>query len=70
MPEAVRGYIRDRLMLFYTGLSRDAGATLAGQDKATRHNDRVTLASLKAIGALADPMAQALRAGASTTSAR
>lgn len=63
VPDAVRGYIRDRLLLFYTGLSRDAGATLTGQDKATRHNDRVTLASLKAIGALADPMAQALRTG-------
>jgi D-glycero-alpha-D-manno-heptose-7-phosphate kinase len=63
VPGEVHRYIRDRLLLFYTGLSRDAGATLAGQDTATRHNDRVTMDSLKAIGALAEPMAEALRTG-------
>jgi D-glycero-alpha-D-manno-heptose-7-phosphate kinase len=61
VPDAVRRYIRDRLLLFHTGLSRDAGQTLTEQDRATRHGDAATLASLHAIGTLVDPMADALR---------
>lgn len=63
VPEAVRHYVRDRLLLFYTGLSRDAGQTLIEQDRSTRHGDDTTMASLHAIGALAEPMADALRSG-------
>lgn len=63
VPDAVHRYVRDRLMLFYTGLSRDAGQTLTGQDQLTRHGDTVTVSSLHAIGALAGPMLDALRAG-------
>jgi D-glycero-alpha-D-manno-heptose-7-phosphate kinase len=63
VPDAVRGYLRDRLLLFYTGLSRDAGQTLVEQDRSTRQGDTTTMASLHAIGALVAPMADALRAG-------
>lgn len=63
VPEAVKRYIRDRLLLFYTGLSRDAGQTLTEQDRSTRQGDTATLTSLHSIGALVEPMTDALRSG-------
>ncbi|MFF7725833.1 hypothetical protein [Streptomyces sp. NPDC008001] len=63
VPGGVRRYVRDRLLLFYTGMSRDAGQTLTGQDQLTRHGNPVTLSSLHAIGALAERMLDALRSG-------
>lgn len=63
VPDEVRSYIKTRLLLFYTGLSRDAGQTLIEQDRSTRHGDGETMTSLHTIGALVEPMADALRAG-------
>lgn len=60
---AIARYIRDRLMLFYTGMSRDAGQVLTAQDQMTRHGDDSTVSSLRAIRRVADQMLDAVRQG-------
>jgi D-glycero-alpha-D-manno-heptose-7-phosphate kinase len=63
VPASVRAYLRDRLLLFYTGLSRDAGQVLAGQDRMTRHGDRTTVTALHEIRRIAAQMLDVLRSG-------
>lgn len=63
VSETVRRYLRDRLLLFYTGLSRDAGQVLTGQDWMTRYGDTQTVASLHEIHDVATRMLDAIRAG-------
>jgi len=58
---ALAEYIRDRLMLFYTGVSRDAGQVLTVQDQMTRHGDNGTLSLLRAIRRIADQVLDAVR---------
>jgi D-glycero-alpha-D-manno-heptose-7-phosphate kinase len=58
---ALAGYISDRLMLFYTGISRDAGQVLTVQDEMTRHGDDGTISSLWAIRRIADQVLDAVR---------
>lgn len=60
---AIAEYIRDRLMLFYTGISRDAAQVLTVQDQKTRHGDDGTLSALRAIRRLADQMLDSVRQG-------
>jgi D-glycero-alpha-D-manno-heptose-7-phosphate kinase len=60
---ALTEYIRDRLMLFYTGISRDAGQVLAAQDQMTRHGNDRTISSLWAIRRVADQVLDAVRHG-------
>lgn len=56
-------YLRDRLLLFYTGLSRDAGQVLTLQAQQTVRGDRGTVTSLHAIRKVADWVRDAILAG-------
>jgi D-glycero-alpha-D-manno-heptose-7-phosphate kinase len=60
-PPAVVDYLRDRLLLFHTGLSRDAGQVLAVQDQLTRHGNERTIAALRTIRQIAEWMVAAVR---------
>lgn len=59
----VRAYVEDRLLLFYTGLSRDAGHVLTAQDHMTKHGDSSVLNALHAINALVPNMLNAVTTG-------
>lgn len=63
LPAELASYLRDRLMLFYTGLSRDAGQVLTAQAQQTARGDNSTIGSLHAIRKIADRMRDAVRAG-------
>lgn len=54
-------YVNHRLLLFYTGLSRDAAQVLTMQDQQTRHGDRRTVESLHAIRVVADRLLDAIQ---------
>ncbi|MFE7834961.1 hypothetical protein ACFU53_02460 [Streptomyces sp. NPDC057474] len=56
-------YVNERLLLFYTGLSRDAGTVLEDQANRTARGDSGVLASLDAMRALATNMLEAVRHG-------
>lgn len=57
---AVRRHLREGLLLFYTGLSRDAGQVLTAQDRMTRYGHEQTVTALDAIHALAGDMLDAV----------
>jgi D-glycero-alpha-D-manno-heptose-7-phosphate kinase len=59
----VRGYLERRLLLFYTGFSRDAGQVLTAQDRMTRFGDEGTLSVLDAIGGIVPHMREAVTTG-------
>lgn len=59
--EAFEAFVAERLLLFHTGIRRDAAAVLAGQHRRTRRADRPTLAALDAIHSLVEPMLDAIR---------
>jgi D-glycero-alpha-D-manno-heptose-7-phosphate kinase len=61
VSDAFATYVADRLLLFHTGLSHDAGEILAAQDRQTRRSEASTLDRLNAIHALAGPMLDAIR---------
>jgi D-glycero-alpha-D-manno-heptose-7-phosphate kinase len=63
VSDAVHHHLRDGLLLFYTGLARDAGLVLGDQDRMTRSGDTETMGSLRAIHGLADEMLSALMDG-------
>ncbi|MFJ9085810.1 hypothetical protein ACIRL3_25645 [Streptomyces sp. NPDC102384] len=63
VPDAVHDYVRHQLLLFYTGLSRDAGQTLVEQDRSTKQGDATIMGSLNTIAALTGQMLDALRTG-------
>lgn len=58
--ERLETYLRERLLLFDTGLSHDAGAVLAAQDRKTRDADGATLGRLHGIHSLVEPMLAAI----------
>jgi D-glycero-alpha-D-manno-heptose-7-phosphate kinase len=59
--ERLAAYFDERLLLFDTGLCHDASEVLADQDRKTRRADDLTLARLKAIHSLVEPMLEAIR---------
>ncbi|GAA0366807.1 hypothetical protein [Streptomyces blastmyceticus] len=59
----VRAELEQRLMLFHTGISRDAGDVLAEQNRRTLQGHGGSLARLHAIRRIADTMANCLRTG-------
>ncbi len=61
LGDRLAAYVAERLLLFHTGVRHDAGAILAAQDEQTRRADGATLARLKAIHALVEPMLDAIR---------
>ncbi|MCC3766376.1 hypothetical protein [Streptomyces sp. UNOC14_S4] len=63
LPPRVRDGLEERLMLFHTGISRDAGDVLAEQNRRTLEGHSDSLTRLHAIRRLADDMADCLRAG-------
>ncbi|RLU87462.1 hypothetical protein CTZ27_22795 [Streptomyces griseocarneus] len=63
LPPRVRDRLEERLMLFHTGISRDAGDVLAEQNRRTLEGHSDSLTRLHAIRRLADDMADCLRAG-------
>ncbi|MGY0236992.1 GHMP family kinase ATP-binding protein [Longispora urticae] len=60
---ALDGYLADRLLLFYTGQSRDAGRVLAAQAGRTAGGRDDTVGALHAIRALADDLRTAVTKG-------
>lgn len=54
-------FVEDRLHLYYTGRSRDAGRVLMAQASETRSGNRRTVTALHAIKELVSPMERALR---------
>src|SRR5699024_1291334 len=56
VTDRLRSYVADRLLLFSTGVSRDAGRMLAAQDRLTRARRQEVLHRLDAIRALADTL--------------
>ncbi|GLV79958.1 hypothetical protein ACH4VS_39600 [Streptomyces hygroscopicus] len=60
LPAAVRAGLEARLLLFYSGTSRDAGAVLAEQNERTRSGNDDALRRLHAIRSIADEMVSAL----------
>ncbi|GAA3733384.1 GHMP kinase [Plantactinospora mayteni] len=58
----LRRYLSDNLLLFYTGVSRDAGTVLAAQHLRTVRGDESTVGALCEIHDLAHEMARAVRA--------
>lgn len=60
---SVRRYLDDRLLLFYTGVQRNAGAVLADQDRATRNRASRTLNALHEIKSLTPRLAEMLHRG-------
>ncbi|MFF1708295.1 hypothetical protein [Streptomyces sp. NPDC058252] len=60
---ALEGYVRDRLLLFFTGLSRDAGQVLTAQDRNTYYGDSDTLRALRSIHSLVPEMLNAVTTG-------
>jgi D-glycero-alpha-D-manno-heptose-7-phosphate kinase len=54
-------YVTERLMLFYTGQSRDAGQVLTSQDRSTRESDATVLTPLHKIRKLANDLLESLR---------
>lgn len=63
VSDAVSSYIRENLLLFYTGQTRDAGRVLAHQHARTRSGDTGTVRALKAIHALGHDLLAELGAG-------
>lgn len=61
MSERFRHYVDKRLLLFHTGLQRDAGKVLARQDDQTRRADQDTVGRLHAIQELAHTLLSALK---------
>lgn len=61
VSSAVRRYIDERLLLFYTGAQRSAGTVLADQDRGTRDRSPKILEALHNIKALTPRLADALR---------
>jgi len=59
----VRAYVEQRLLLFHTGFSRDAGQVLTAQDRMTRFGDADTLGVLDAIGGIVPRMREAVTTG-------
>ncbi|MFJ4622479.1 hypothetical protein [Streptomyces sp. NPDC088812] len=57
---ALAGYLRNDLLLFYTGVTRDAGHVLAAQSARTSHGDPEAVASLRAIHDAVADMRKAL----------
>ncbi|MEH1123274.1 GHMP family kinase ATP-binding protein [Micromonospora sp. CPCC 206061] len=62
-PPRVGEYVRERLLLFHTGVVRDAGRTLAAQAELTKRGEEQTVRSLHRIRGLADEMLQIVAAG-------
>lgn len=60
ITEKLRRYVEDRLLLFYTGLQRDAGAVLDDQDVGVRDGQGDVLDSLHGIKGLVDELSKAL----------
>ncbi|WP_051970482.1 GHMP family kinase ATP-binding protein [Kitasatospora azatica] len=58
---ALETYLREDLLLFHTGTSRDAGRILADQDRRTERDHSGTVDALRAIHTLVDRMREALR---------
>ncbi|MFE7676261.1 hypothetical protein ACFU5N_29140 [Streptomyces albidoflavus] len=63
LTPALRDYFTNRLLLFYTGQSRDAGQVLAAQARQTESGQASTLEPLHVIRSLTGPMLEALRTG-------
>ncbi|WP_225824055.1 hypothetical protein [Streptomyces naphthomycinicus] len=63
VPAALAAYIRDDLLLFHTGITRDAAQVLAAQSDLTERNSSGTVGSLRAIHALAEEMRRAVLSG-------
>ncbi|MGW8526560.1 MULTISPECIES: GHMP family kinase ATP-binding protein [Nocardiopsidaceae] len=61
ITDRLRSYVADRLLLFSTGVSRDAGRMLAAQDRLTRARGPGVLRRLDSIRALADTLLDELR---------
>ncbi|MGW1076171.1 GHMP family kinase ATP-binding protein [Streptomyces sp. NPDC002537] len=59
----VRAELEERLLLFHTGISRDAGDVLAEQNRRTLEGHSDSLTRLHAIRRIADEMADRLRTG-------
>lgn len=63
LPRATVETLERRLLLFFTGASRNSGSILQHQQAATRQQDAGTLESLHRIKAMADTTIELLRAG-------
>lgn len=64
VPTEIRDYLRDQLLLFHTGRTRDAGAILGAQAQATGAGHGPTVERLHAIRGLVEPMCRAIEEGA------
>jgi D-glycero-alpha-D-manno-heptose-7-phosphate kinase len=63
LPPVIQDQFERRIMLFFTGSSRNAGTILRGQQSATERQDHDVLNSLHQIKASAEATVQMLRAG-------
>ena len=63
LPRATLRALERRLLLFFTGASRDAASILAHQQASTRQQDAATIEPLHRIKALAETTIDLLRAG-------
>ncbi|MER7406035.1 hypothetical protein ABT373_26980 [Streptomyces sp. NPDC000070] len=63
IDDRFESYVRERLLLFFTGVNRDAGQVLSGQDRLTRRGNVGTLRGLRSIHALAAEMLVAVTTG-------
>ncbi|MFC4511544.1 MULTISPECIES: hypothetical protein [Streptomyces] len=63
LDPGVRAELEERLLLFYTGISRDAGDILSEQNRRTLQGNGDALERLHAIRRIADDMADCLRKG-------
>ncbi|MFI1357953.1 hypothetical protein ACH4TV_30855 [Streptomyces sp. NPDC020898] len=63
LHSAFEAYVRERLLLFFTGVSRDAGQVLTAQDRLTRRGNVDTLRALQSIHALVAEMLIAVSTG-------
>jgi D-glycero-alpha-D-manno-heptose-7-phosphate kinase len=63
LPPSTLGDLERRLLLFFTGSSRNSGSILKHQQAATRQHDAATIQSLHRIKALAETTIELLRAG-------
>lgn len=60
LSAAMTQFVADRMMLFHTGRTRDAGRVLAAQVRKTEQRDRATIAALHDIREIASAMVGAL----------
>jgi D-glycero-alpha-D-manno-heptose-7-phosphate kinase len=63
LPRAISRELEQRLLLFFTGSSRNSGSILKHQQAATRQQDPATIGSLHRIKSLAETTIELLRAG-------